>query len=66
MKNKLFASYEKEIRAAVTITRHTVRMLLNSTAMDLKSSLQNVPNDATLIMVSDEDDHGELIFEDGK
>lgn len=61
----MFSSYEKQFESIVTRVRHVVRLRLNSDAVDIKKSLSNVPDDAKLSMVVD-DEEGvcELYFDE--
>ena len=66
-----FASYEKSVEAVVTRTRHTVRMMINTTAADIKGSLAYVPDNAILTIVNGDEDtvregtlFGEMYFDE--
>ncbi len=61
---KQYASYEKETKSTVVYVQHTVRTRLNENAASIKKSLSMVPNHAILQTITDEDDYGELIFEE--
>lgn len=63
----MLASYEKQFESIVTRVRHVVRARFNSDAKSLKKSLSNVPDDAILTMVvDDEEGVGELYFDQEK
>lgn len=66
-----FASYEKRVEATVVRTRHYVRPTLNTTAAQLIHIIKNVPAEAVLVSIEDDQDcepswppHGELVFEE--
>lgn len=62
-----FASYEKTVVAELVRITHTVRVKLNETAGSVKNTLLNVPDNAELSMVYDDDDGvGELVFTEEK
>jgi len=51
-----FASYEKNVEAIVTRTRHTVRMRINARAVDIRAALADVPDNAILVIVNGDED----------
>jgi len=67
MKN--FTSYEKTTEMKVITVKHTVRILLNASALSVKQTLDNVPNNAIVAMVVDDtelENYGEIVFEETK
>ncbi len=55
----VYASYEKITEAVVTRTRHIVRIRLNESAIDIKETLKNVPDDAVVVCIDGDDEHGD-------
>ena len=64
-----FASYEKEYVGRVETIRHTIKIKLNSRAIDIKTILANVPDTAIVTMIVDDSElgnYGEIVFEEAK
>ena len=65
---KEFTFNEEEIQNMYSVTRHTVRIKLDQTAMNIKDMLKYVPDNAIFISCGkgDSDTVWELIFEEQK
>ena len=63
-----FASYEKVVTAKVVRTKHIVRIRLNEQVLDVIRTLKNVPQDAVVTMLVDDEleGYGEIVFEEEK
>ena len=62
-----FASYEKEVISKVIKIKHTVRIRLDSSALDVVQAFKYVPPEARVKKVIDDDTlagYGEIIFEE--
>ncbi len=63
------ANYEKHVVNNIKTIRHIVRIRLNERASDVIQTLKNVPPNAIVAMVVDDNEiggHGEIVFEEEK